>query len=67
MNLFEIQFLFLLPIQVRVKFSKEDADISLDDEINDLYEKGQVLKEFKVDLDMTTWYDYWWLDMIIGD
>jgi hypothetical protein len=48
-----------LNIQVRVKFSKADDDEhehnekSLDDEINDLYEKDEVIKEFKVDLDLT--------------
>ena len=41
-----------------MKFSKpddedDDNEKSLDDEINDLYEKDQVIKEFKVDLDLT--------------
>ena len=44
-----------------MKFSKEDADVSLDDEINDLYEKDEVIKEFKVDLDLTTWFDEFYI------
>ena len=41
-----------------MKFSKpddedDDNEKSLDDEINDLYEKDKVIKEFKVDLDLT--------------
>jgi hypothetical protein len=51
-------------LKVKVKFSRtvedtkedgipDDVPENLDDEIRELYEKDQVLKEFKVDLDLT--------------
>jgi hypothetical protein len=42
---------------VKVKFSKiddDDQENSFDDEVNELKDKDQIIKEFKVDLDLTT-------------